>query len=58
MLYTHILFVDSPVYTTVDQKLSVDDKNGLPNNDIKHLNAQSLSSKVQDIISIGSRYGI
>lgn len=54
-----ILYVDLPVHTavvnTVDQKPSTDEKNGLPDHD---LNVQPLPSKVQDIISIGSRYGI
>ena len=54
-----ILSVDLPVHTsvvnTVDQKMSTDEKNGLPEN---NLNVQPLPSKVQDIISIGSRYGI
>jgi len=54
-----ILFIDSPVHTsvvnTVGQKSSSDEKNGLPDGD---LNVQPLPSKVQDIISIGSRYDI
>jgi len=43
---------------TVDQKTSTDEKNGLPDDDVKDSNIQPPSSKVQDIISIGSRYGI
>jgi len=54
-----MLFIDSPVHTSVvnivGQKTSVDEKNGLPDDG---LNVQPLPSKVQDIISIGSRYGI
>lgn len=56
-----ILFIDSPVHThtsvgnNVSQKPSTDEKNGLPDDD---LNVQPLPSKVQDIISIGSRYSI
>lgn len=49
-----LLFIDSPVHT-VGQKSSSDQKNGLPDGD---LNVQPLPSKVQDIISIGSRYDI
>jgi len=58
-----IISVDSPVHTSVvnsvDQKTSIDEKNGLPDDDdVKNLNIQPLPSKVQDVISIGSRYGI
>jgi len=53
------LFIDFPVHTsvvnTVGQKSSSDEKNGLPDDD---LNVQPQLSKVQEIISIGSRYGI
>ncbi|CAI6345373.1 unnamed protein product [Macrosiphum euphorbiae] len=51
---THIpgnLPVHTAVVNTVDQKPSTDEKNGLPDHD---LNVQPLTSKVQDIISIGS----
>lgn len=57
-----IILVDSPVHTSVvnsvDQKTSIDEKNGLPDDDVKDLNILPLPSKVQDVISIGSRYGI
>jgi len=57
-----IILVDLPVHTSVvnsvDQKPSIDEKNGLPDDDVKDLNIQPLSSKIQDVISIGSRYGI
>ncbi|XP_060850259.1 protein suppressor of white apricot [Rhopalosiphum padi] len=50
--------LDSPVHNsvvnTVDQKTSTDEKNGLPDDDVKDSNIQPPSSKVQDIISIGS----
>uniref|UniRef100_A0A2S2PTC9 Protein suppressor of white apricot n=1 Tax=Schizaphis graminum TaxID=13262 RepID=A0A2S2PTC9_SCHGA len=50
--------LDSPVHNsvvnTVDQKISTDEKNGLPDDDVKDSNIQPPSSKVQDIISIGS----
>jgi len=56
-----IILVDSPVHTSVvnsvDQKTSIDENNGLPVDDVKDLNIQPLPSKVQDVISIGSRYG-
>ncbi|XP_027846101.2 protein suppressor of white apricot [Aphis gossypii] len=49
---------DLPVHTSVvnnvDQKPSIDEKNGLPDDDVKDLNIQPLPSKVQDVISIGS----
>lgn len=49
---------DSPVHTSVvnsvDQKTSIDENNGLPDDDVKDLNIQPLPSKVQDVISIGS----
>lgn len=51
-----IFSIESPVHTsvvnTVDQKPSTGEKNGLPDAD---LNVQPPPSKVQDIISIGSR---
>lgn len=57
-----IILIDLPVHTSVvnnvDQKPSIDEKNGLPDDDVKDLNIQPLPSKVQDVISIGSRYGI
>ncbi|XP_026805265.1 protein suppressor of white apricot [Rhopalosiphum maidis] len=50
--------LDSPVHNsvvnTVDQKTSTDEKNGLPDVEVKDSNIQPPSSKVQDIISIGS----
>ncbi|XP_025206974.1 protein suppressor of white apricot [Melanaphis sacchari] len=45
--------VQTSVVNTVDQTTSIDEKNGLLD-DVKDLNNQPLSSKVQEIISIGS----
>lgn len=62
MIMCSTLSIDSPIPITaanaVDLKLSTDNKNGLSDNNIQDFNVQSLTSKVQDIISIGSRYNI
>jgi len=44
--------------TTIDQTPFSNSKNSLPAHDVLAITAQSASSKVQDIISIGSRYHI
>lgn len=60
-VFNYIIFLDSPLQNSVtinnDQKSSANVKNGLPDNDQQVITVQS-SSKVQDIISIGSRYYI
>lgn len=55
----NFIFIDSPLRNSVaintDQKPPANEKNGLPDDDMQVIIVQS-SSKVQDIISIGSRY--
>lgn len=49
------LSTKNSVVNTVEQKALPKEKNGISDNNV-HINIQSTNCKVQDVISIGSRY--